>query len=63
MENVMVLVLSASLVAFTLGLGLLVGSDGEQHNLALVSGIMVIACAIWYWGFFCGQPAEEEESE
>ena len=57
------IVLLASVVAFLLGFGLVIGSGGEDTIMATVSASVVLACLVWFWGYFCGMPEAETKDE
>lgn len=70
MEYIIAIVSVVSTIVFFIGLGQMIGSEGEEYKVVLFSGMAVLACMIWVWGYLYGSPSvevelseDEEESE
>ena len=63
MEVAIGVVLFASAVAFLLGFGLAIGSGGEDTIMATVSASVVLACLLWFWGYYSGMSEAETKDE
>jgi len=63
MEYAVAVVTLAGVVGFIFGLGQVTASMGERYCVAAASGVVVVACMLWMWGYFCGLPTTEDNED